>query len=128
MKKINFSIISFITLLLCVLSVQTVFAVDVPIRKDDPSGGTIGNTYSKSTSILPVSVSLDDTTLGIFFSKSVGIAHITIEDENGNVVYQDVVNTKSLLESNIETGGFDSGNYTLKVSYGTTTLIGGFQL
>jgi len=125
MKKINFSVISFITLLFCVLSVQTVLAVDVPLKKGNPSDKDF---LSRSTSILPVSVSLDDTTLGIFFSKSVGIAHITIEDENGNVVYQDVVNTKSLLESNIETGGFDSGNYTLKVSYGTTTLIGGFQL
>ena len=125
MKKINFSVISFITLLFCVLSVQTVLAVDVPLKKGNPSDKDF---LSRSTSILPVSVSLDDTTLGIFFSKSVGIAHITIEDENGNVVYQDVVNTKSLLESNIETGGLDRGNYTFKVSYGTTTLIGNFQL
>lgn len=125
MKKINSSVISFITLLFCVLSVQTVLAVDVPLKKDNPANGS---QQTKSTSILPVSVSLDDTTLGIFFSKSVGIAQITIEDESGNVVYQDVVNTNSSLESYIETGGFDSGNYTLKVSYGTTTLIGGFLL
>jgi len=129
MKKINYSVISFITLLFCVLSVQTVFAVEVPLKKGDTGAGGIGsNMLSKSTSILPVLVSIDETTLSLQFSKSVGIAQITIEDENGNVVYQDVVNTKSSLESNIETGGFDSGNYTLKVSYGTTTLIGNFQL
>jgi len=127
MKKINSSVISFITLLFCVLSVQSVLAVEVPLKKGDAPG--IGsNMLSKSNSVLPVSVSLDDTTLSIFFSKSVGTAHITIEDENGNVVYQEVVNTNSTLESDIETGGFDSGNYTLKVSYGTTTLIGNLQL
>lgn len=126
MKKINSSVISFITLLFCVLSVQTVLAVDVPIRKDDPANST--QMFSKSISVLPVSVSLDESTLSIFFSKPVGIAQITIVDESGNVVYQDVVNTNSSLESYIETGGFDSGNYTIKVSYGTTTLIGGFQL
>ena len=125
MKKINFSVISFITLLFCVLSVQTVLAVDVPLKKGNPSDKDF---LSRSTSILPVSVSLDDTTLGIFFSKPVGIAQITIVDESGNIVYQAVANTNSSLESDIETGGFDSGNYTLKVSYGTTTLIGGFQL
>jgi hypothetical protein len=127
MKKINSSVISFITLLFCVLSVQNVFAVDVPLKKGDGEGCK-PSMLSKSTSILPVSVSLDDTTLGIAFSKSVGIAQITIVDESGNVVYQDVIDTNSSLESYIETGGFDSGNYTLKVSYGTTTLIGGFQL
>jgi len=125
MKKINFSVISFITLLFCVLSVQTVLAVDVPLKKGNPSDKDF---LSRSTSILPVSVSLDDTTLGVFFSKPVGIAQITIVDESGNIVYQAVANTNSSLESDIETGGFDSGNYTLKVSYGTTTLIGGFQL
>ncbi|ADQ80041.1 hypothetical protein Palpr_1902 [Paludibacter propionicigenes WB4] len=124
MKKINFPIVSFITLLFCVLSFQSALAVEVPLKK----GETGPATMSKSTSILPVSVSLDDTTLGVFFSKPVGIAQITIEDESGNVIYQDVVNTNSSLESYIETGGFDSGNYTLKVSYGTTTLIGSFQL
>ena len=127
MKKINSSVISFITLLFCILSVQTVFATDVPIKKGDGDGCN-PSLLSRSISVLPVSVSLDDTTLGIFFSKSVGTAHITIEDENGNVVYQEVVNTNSTLESDIETGGFDSGNYTLKVSYGTTTLIGNLQL
>lgn len=114
-------------LVFCVLSVQSVFAVDVPLKKGD--SGSIGPMMlTKSISILPVSVSITDTELGILFSKSVGVANITIEDQNGNVVYQDVLDTNSTNSTTIETGGFDSGSFTLTITYGTTKLVGSFQL
>jgi len=124
MKKINSSLFSIFMLLFCILSVQSVFAVDVPLKKGDAG---IGN-FAKSTTVLPVSVSINDTEFGIVFSKSVGVANITIEDQNGNVVYQDVLNTNSTRTTYIETGGFDSGNYTVTISYSTTSLVGDFQL
>ncbi|HJV77405.1 MAG TPA: DUF3244 domain-containing protein [Paludibacter sp.] len=125
MKKVNSSLCSIFMLLVCALYVQSVFAVDVPLKAGDPHAITM---MTKSRSIIPVSVSLNDTELGIFFSKSVGVAHITIEDQNGTVVYQDVLDTNSTHETYIETGGFDSGNYTVKISYGSTKLVGTFQL
>ena len=124
MKKINSRLFSIFMLVFCVLSVQSVFAVEVPLKKDNPTQGSM----TKSTSTLPVSVSINDTEFGIVFSKSVGVANITIEDQNGNVVYQDVLNTNSTRTTYIETGGFDSGNYTVTISYSTTSLVGDFQL
>ena len=124
MKKVNSSLFGIFMLLFCILSVQSVFAVEVPLKKDNPAQGSM----SKSTTTLPVSVSINDTYLGIVFSKSVGVANITIEDQTGNVVYQDVLDTNSTRTTSIETGGFDSGNYTVNISYSTTILIGDFQL
>jgi len=124
MKKVNSSLFGIFMLLFCILSVQSVFAVEVPLKKDNPAQGSM----SKSTTTLPVSVSINDTDLGIVFSKSVGVANITIEDQTGNVVYQDVLDTNSTRTTSIETGGFDSGNYTVNISYSTTILIGDFQL
>ena len=125
MKKINSSLFGIFMLLFCIMSVQSVFAVEVPLKKDNPANGS---QQTNSTSTLPVSVSINDTDLGIVFSKSVGVANITIEDQTGNVVYQDVLDTNSTRTTSIETGGFDSGNYTVNISYSTTILIGDFQL
>ena len=127
MKKINSSLCSIFMLLFCVFSVQTALAVDVPLKKDDPTGGNMMMTRSTITTI-PVSVSLNDTELGISFSKSVGVAQISIVDATGVIVYQEYVDTNSTPQTYIEVGGFDSGNYTLKITYGTTSLKGAFQL
>ena len=115
-------------MLVCLFSVQTAFAVDLPLKKGEAPG--IGNNMlSKSmATAAPVSVSLDDTELGIFFNKSVGVAQVTIVDETGSVVYQEVIDSNSTTETYIEVGGFDSGSYSLQITYGSTKLVGTFQL
>jgi hypothetical protein len=128
MKKINSSLCSIFMLLFCVFSVQTALAVDVPLQKGDPQNLPSNYMLSRSISIIPVSVSLNDTELGISFSKSVGVAQISIVDATGVIVYQEYVDTNSTPQTYIEVGGFDSGNYTLKITYGTTSLKGAFQL
>jgi len=126
MKKINFSFVGILMLLVCAFSFQSVSALDVPLKKDDPSQGT--QALTRSISIIPVSVSLNDTELGVSFSKSVGVAQVSIVDATGVIVYQEYVDTNSTPQTYIEVGGFDSGNYTLKITYGTTSLKGAFQL
>ena len=129
MKKINFSLCSIFVMLICLFSVQTVFAVDVPLKNGETGAGTMPSMLSRSKStITPVAVSLDDTELGIFFNKSVGVAQVTIVDETGSVVYQEVIDSNSTTETYIEVGGFDSGNYSLQITYGSTKLLGTFQL
>lgn len=127
MKKINSSLCSILMLLACVFSAQSVFAVDVPLKKGDPGDKTT-TMMTRSVSVIPASVSLNDTELDIFFTSSVGIANITIVDQSGAIVYQEVLDTNSTRSTSIETGGFDSGTYTVKVSYGSTNLVGTFQL
>jgi hypothetical protein len=131
MKKINSSLFGIFMLLVCIFSVQSIFAVDVPLKKNENGPGTmiISRSMSiNSVSINPVSVTLNDTELIVDFSNPVGIAQITVEDQNGAVVYQDVIDTNSTLESVIETGNFDSGKYKVRISYGSTKLTGTFQL
>jgi len=127
MKKINSSLSGVFMLLVCLFSVQTVFAVDVPLKKDNPGPGTMMLSRSVST-VIPALVTLNDAELGIFFSKSVGVAQIVIEDETGAVVYQEAIDTSLTFESIIDTSCWDSGNYTVTISYGTTNLTGTFQL
>lgn len=137
MKKMNFSLLNIIMFLFFALPLQSVFAgnEDVPLKKDDPTGGNYPGTYSvlksyslTQESIIPVSATLNEFELVLDFSQSVGIAQITVEDQNGSIVYQDAVNTRSTRESVIETSGWDSGNYTIHISYGKTNLVGSFLL
>jgi len=131
MKKINSALCSVFVTLICLFSVQAVFAVDLPLKKGNSDSGTVGGSYMLSKSVftvIPVSASLDDTELGIFFNKSVGVTQVTIVDETGNVVYQEVIDGNSTTETYIEVGGFDSGNYSLQITYGSTKLVGTFQL
>jgi len=128
MRKINSSFFCIFVMLFCFFSVQTVFAVDVPLKKGDLGGGT-NMMLSRSASVaIPVTASLNDTELGVFFSKYLGVAQVTIFDETGSIVYQEMIDTSSTPETYVEIGGFDSGNYTLKVTYNTISIVGAFEL
>jgi hypothetical protein len=80
----------------------------------------------------PIHIALDvaqnETDITLSFLYPVGIAQITIENENGDVVYQEGINTFSTLDASIDTQNLDGGVYTLKISYGSTNLAGEFEL
>ena len=135
MKKINSSLCSIFMLFICVFSAQAVFAVDVPLKKGDSSSGNLPQVRSMlsrvttmSISTNPVFADINGSELGLSFNGSVGIAQVVILDETGSVVYQETVNTNSTKEISIELGGFDSGNYTVQITYSSTKLVGTFQL
>ena len=128
MKKIQSVLFSILFTSVFFLPLQSVFAVDVPLSKGDPIGPSQPTMLTRSVSTIQVSAALNNTELAIDFSRSVGVAQITIEDVTGAIVYQEVIDTNSTLQTVIETGGFDSGNYTLRITYGTTKLVGTFQL
>ena len=134
MKKMNSSLRNIIMFLVISLPLQSMLAVDVPLKKNDPGTGGIPGTnmttrsLSRAVTVNPVEVTLSDTELAIYFNNSIGVVNVTIEDQNGSVVYQDAINTNSTRESLIETGGWDSGNYTIHISYNKTSLVGSFQL
>ena len=137
----NNPLLNIIMFLVFALPLQSVFAgtVEVPLKKGDDPGTSIGGSYmtsmslSRSTSvasfsIAPVSVDLYDTELVVDFSKSVGLVTVTVVDQYGSVAYQETINTRFTLGSSVETGGWDSGRYTIYISYGTTKYNGSFQL
>ena len=134
MKKINFRFLGLFVLLLSVFSNQVVFA-DIIIRKDDPApGGVPNNILSKrtlslsSTSFISVTADLVGTDLIVDFGTSVGTALVSVVDQDGNVVYQTSVDTFSTSEVIIPVDGLSTGKYSVKISYGSTKLIGDFKL
>jgi len=81
-----------------------------------------------SLSYNPVSATVSETELAVYFDWSVGDANITVYDSSNNVVYQDVVDTDSTSEVYVPVTSWASGDYTITISYGTTNLIGYFQI
>jgi hypothetical protein len=138
MKKINFKFFGIFIVLLCVFSNQ-VFAELIIIRKDDPQPGGVANIASSKLSslkslslqsqfVIPVTADITGSDLIVDFTTTVGTANVSVVDQNGNVVYQTVVDTFSTPEVVIPVDGLSSGDYSLKIVYGTTHLIGDFQL
>jgi hypothetical protein len=113
---------------------------DILIRKDDPAPGTVpmGVTSLSATSLTttststyttyPVSADVIGTDLIVDFSKSVGIAYITVVDYSGAVVYMTAADTSSSREVVIPVDGWSSGKYSVKIAYKKTKLIGDFWL
>ena len=139
MKKINFKLLGFFIVSLSLFCNQVVFA-DIIIRKDNTDPGTQPNilsgarsmstsTYSLSSKLfIPVSADVVGSELFVDFSTTVGTAFVSVVDSKGNVVYQTVVDTYSTDEVAIPIDGLSTGIYSLKISYGSTHLIGNFKL
>jgi len=129
MKKFNLFLFVTFMLSLALLPLESIFAVDVPLKKSDPGGiGPMMLSRTVSTSVTTVTATLNDPELIVDFSSHVGVATISILDATGSIVYQVSIDTNSTLETVIDTSVFDSGNYTLKITYGRTNLNGTFQL
>lgn len=79
-----------------------------------------------SLTFIPVIATINETTLSVYFDLPVGNATITVYDANDNVVAFETVDTSSTSEIFIATEAWASGNYIIKVDYGTTTLSGIF--
>jgi len=111
---------------LLVLLTSSVFATTTAISLI--TNPTLPGPKPLSLTFLPVSATISETTLSVCFDFPVGNATITVYDASNNVVSQETVETYSTTEVFITTDAWASGNYTIKVSYGTTTLSGIFLL
>jgi hypothetical protein len=128
MKKLNLPLFSILMLLLFALPFQSITARDVPIKSEDPSDYNIPNTGTRAPVRIALEVTQNDTDVTLNFLYPVDAAQVTIENESGDVVYQEVVDTYTTLDSYIDIQNYDGGVYTLKISYGSTNLVGEFEL
>ena len=78
--------------------------------------------------MLPVSASIDDEHLALYFDWSVGNATITVYDASNNVIHRETVDTDYSLEVYISSSSWSSGSYYVTINYGTTNLIGDFEM
>ncbi|MDD4992199.1 MAG: DUF3244 domain-containing protein [Paludibacter sp.] len=110
-----------------IFSAQMLFATDVIIRKDDDPSPVPATTHGP-VMMIPVSATVNDATLAVFFDWSLGNATITVYDAQNQIVYQGITDTYSTMEEIISVDSWESGDYTIKITYGTTHLIGEFKL
>jgi len=134
MKKLNSLLFSTCMLLATALPFQNAFAVDVPLKKGDTGAGTIPSSSTlrvssfRTVAITPVYADLSYTELTLNFNLPIGNALVTVEDEMGGIVYVYSIDTNSSSELIIPIDGWESGNYTLTITYGSKTLNGSFEL
>jgi len=107
-----------------IISAQDV--VKVKIGDIDPDRPRVAKSVTQTVHI-PVTVSVEDDELTLFFDDAVGSA-ITITDIDGNVMSYSIVDTSLQPEVIISLETFIAGEYILQIEYGDTTLTGGFSL
>jgi hypothetical protein len=105
-------------------SVATMAGNEIDLTKVPPTPGPVPN----SITLIPVSATISETELGVFFESSVGTATITVYDASNQLVEQQVIDTESLLEVYMPVDTWGAGNYTLTITYGDTTLQGVFLI
>jgi len=117
--KTSFFIITFL-----IFSSGTIaFATNIDLRKDPPPPPI----PTAPVMEFPLSATIDDSQLEVYFDSPVGDATITVYDANNNIVSLETVDTDSISDVFISTDSWTIGTYTLKISYGTTRLTGEFQ-
>ncbi len=100
--------------------------VDVPIPPDNsvpPS--TI---KPLSCEFAAASATISETELAVYFDFPVGVATIMVSDASNQLIYQESVDTGTTTEVFIPVGMWESGDYTLRVSYSNTTQRGNFNI
>ncbi len=81
-----------------------------------------------SLTYIPVSATISETDLSVYFEESVGTAIITVYNASNQIVDQEVVNTNNTTDVYIPVYLLANGNYTITISYGNTILRGVFDI
>jgi len=115
---------SFLFCLLFFFSALTnIHAVDIPLGKSIPPTTP---TRPRAPMLIPVTVDLSNTNLYLNFTCEVGIVSIIITNSNGSMMYQELANTNSIYELYIPVDSWETGDYTIEITYGSITLVGIF--
>lgn len=100
----------------------------------DTAGGTPGATITSSamslTAVAPATLytTILGTQVTVQWSQSIGQAELMIEDQTGQVVVDDMVNTNNTSSYTVDMTGFDSGTYTVILKSSTKQLTTDFTL
>lgn len=116
--------ISFIILFTLFSNVTAMAATEIDLTRVPSTPGPVPN----SQTLIPVSATINETELGVFFESLVGTATITVYDAYNQVVEQQVIDTDSLLEVYMPVDTWGAGNYTITITYEDTTLQGVFLI
>ena len=112
-------------LLFFISALTNIQAIDVPLDKSNPSPTPI---RPRAPMLIPVTVDLSNTDLYLNFTSEVGIVNIIVTDSNGSMIYQELADTNSTNELYIPVDSWETGNYTIEITYGSITLAGIFTI
>ena len=108
------------------ISILDLFAGDIIIRKDDDPLPPIP--IPRSSAYIPVTATEDNQTLEIYFLNVLGSVTIKVYDIYNQAVYADQIDTASVSEAMVDISGWVTGDYVLKIVYGTNQLSGNFSI
>lgn len=118
--------------LLSILATSATWAAQCQVdlsRKPAPPRPRINSISRIQSEIIhPVAAFVDENMLSVYFQAALGNATISITDSYGTVVEQITVDTYQQTEIDIPTSFWDADEYTISISYNSTTLSGVFQL
>jgi len=111
-----------------ILSSQLSFASDILIRKDDSPPPAPGQPHALSLSLYPVTAEINSTYLTVSFETTVGSVTVAVYDATNQLITYQTVDTDTTAVVNLSLNGQNAGDYVIRISYGTTHLIGDFQI
>ncbi|WP_321519824.1 DUF3244 domain-containing protein [uncultured Bacteroides sp.] len=83
---------------------------------------------SVTSSVTPVTATVDGDLVNVNFYSSLGSTTITIEDPNGVLIYETAVNVQGSLSLPVSLAGAETGTYFIKIKSGSKSWYGEFDL
>lgn len=111
-----------------ILSSQLSFATDILIRKDNTPPPTPVQPHALTVNLYPVTAEINSTNLTVSFETTVGSATVAVYDATDQLITYQTVDTGTTAVVNLSLNGQNAGDYVVRISYGTTHLIGDFQI
>lgn len=106
-------------------ALTSIHATNVSLTRNNTTSTPI---RPRAPMLIPVTVDFSGTDLYFNFTNSVGLATITVTDSNGAIVAQELVDTTTTDELLIPLEGYEIGDYTITISYGSIQLGGAFTM
>ena len=123
MKNLKCLLLALFIISTCVSS----FARRVPLH----GKGTLGDKKQRSINLdVPIIADIDETSKVLFleFLEYLGEVRVSVADANGNIVYEEVVNTQNTSFHIIPLDDVASGSYELSISDSENYAEGFFNL
>ncbi|NBH90206.1 DUF3244 domain-containing protein [Parabacteroides distasonis] len=123
MKNLKWLLLALFIISTCVSS----FARRVPLH----GKGTLGDKKQRSINLdVPIIADIDETSkvLSLEFLEYLGEVRVSVADANGNIVYEEVVNTQNTSFHIIPLDDVASGSYELSISDSENYAEGFFNL
>lgn len=121
MKKIEF-----LTLLILLSVFTSISAKEVVIEKQKSENIDPGR--PRVPVLIPLTADISPTELYLHFTTAVGVTDITVTDGDGVILHSALFDTEANSELYIPVDMWNSGDYTVTISYGSIILEGKFDI